>query len=107
MITTPACDGMSGTGVSRSGPCAHVLAWQPDGKALADLRVDRFRHVRGEMGRQNLSHFLRGALGGIEGALFGPFVRTPAIADRRVEISRLHQLQRLLRAQVVPRALET
>src|ERR1700757_1139532 len=108
MITTPACDGMAGTMVPGSARGrAHVLARQSHGKLRADPRIDRLGHVCREVRGENLAHLLRSPLRSIERALFRPFVRALAIADGRIEVRRLHQLQCLLGTEVMTRACET
>src|SRR5690348_12159847 len=108
MITTLACDGMAGTMVSVSARrCAHVLAGESHGELRADALIERLGHVRGEVSCEDLADFFRSALGSIERALFRPLIRALAIADDRIEVRGLHQLQCLLGAEVMTRALET
>jgi len=54
-----------------------------------------FRDVRRMMIGKDVAHAMRGALERVGGTLFGPLVRTATVADRRVQVLGLHQLQRL------------
>src|SRR4029077_9405272 len=108
MITTLACDGMAGTIVSVSARrCAHMLTRQPHGELRADPLIDRLRHVCREVRCENLTDLLGSSLRRIERTLFRPFIRALAIADSRIEVRGLHQLQCLLGPEVVTWAFET
>src|SRR5579871_1084445 len=118
MMTTSAEDGIRCTASLSDGSlsasaaaasrfrCEHRGARQPHRKAIADTCIDLLTDVRGEVRREDLANLLFGARRDVESALLSPLVRALAIADRRIEVSRLHQAQRLIRAEEVARTLE-
>ena len=90
--------------VSRPCRCAAARTMSPKRSAAACRR--RPRHMAREARRQHLLLLGDRPLQDVGLALLVPLLGREAVADRRVEILRLHQPQRLLVAEIVAGPLE-
>src|SRR5512137_1786297 len=85
----------------------HVRPVELHGETSADFGIDGFGDVRREVVAENFLDLRHRPLRDVESTLLIPLVGTLAVADARIEVLGLHQLQRLIAAEEMTRPVET